>query len=184
VNTPTPGNVAGLGDTSLLFRASLAPVSTYSQINSVGYDSSNDTEPEEVRGGLHTAFTSFNSYRTANTSPAISEQNLTHLGSPNEPSHGPEIRRTISADRLTMRPFSPLSPPPLLRTRSDGPSLVVLPSANTPNDSTTPSYSISPTIPMPAPPQVTKLADANSVLNAFCGQQIYSNLYVSASILV
>ncbi|CAE6422597.1 unnamed protein product [Rhizoctonia solani] len=30
---------------------------------------------------------------------------------------------------------------------------------------------------MPAPPQVTKLADANSVLNAFCGQQIYSNLY-------
>ncbi|CAE6408309.1 unnamed protein product [Rhizoctonia solani] len=175
VNTPTPGNIAG--DASLLFRASLVPASANSVTNTTGYDSSNDTEPEESKGGLRTEFTSFNSYRTADTSPAISEQNLAHLSPPNEAALGLRIRRSISADRLTMRPFSPPAPPPLLRTRSDGPSLLILPNLSAPNESTTPSHPVSPTIHVPPSLRVNKLADANNVLNAFCGQQIYSNLY-------
>ncbi|GAB1518903.1 hypothetical protein RhiTH_001968 [Rhizoctonia solani] len=174
VNTPTPGNV---GSDSSLFRRSLVPNSANSTINLPGYESSNDTELEEGGEGPATVFTSFNSYQTADTSPAISEQKLGHLNSPDESSSELRIRRPTSADRLTMRPFSPPSPPPLLRTRSDGPSIAVLPSSNTPRNSVPLPNSAPADIHVPSPSWVNTLADANNILNAFCSQQIYSNLY-------
>ncbi|KAF8761740.1 Guanine nucleotide exchange factor for Ras-like small GTPases [Rhizoctonia solani] len=150
VNTPTPGNV---GSDSSLFRRSLVPNSANSTINLPGYESSNDTELEEGGEGPATVFTSFNSYQTADTSPAISEQKLGHLNSPDESSSELRIRRPTSADRLTMRP------------------------SNTPRNSVPLPNSAPADIHVPSPSWVNTLADANNILNAFCSQQIYSNLY-------
>ncbi|KDN50204.1 hypothetical protein RSAG8_01540, partial [Rhizoctonia solani AG-8 WAC10335] len=177
MNTPTPGNVAD--DASSLFRTSSTPNLANNLFSTTKYDSSNDTDPEEGRGGMHTVFTSFNSYRTADTSPADSERNLAQLASPNRSTHGIKARRSVSADRLTMRSFSPPAPPPLLRTRSDGPSLLLPQSSGTLDKPDTHARLISPSIYVPPSPRVNKLVDANSILNTFCGRQIYSNPYNS-----
>ncbi|KAG8734143.1 hypothetical protein FRC11_010888 [Ceratobasidium sp. 423] len=173
MNTPTPGNV--VDDASLLFRASLAPNSDNNPTYTTEYDSSNDTEPEEGKGDMRTAFTSFNSYRTADTSLAISERNLAQLTSSNGAAPGLRVRRSISADRLTMRPLSPPAPPPLLRTRPDGPSHLIPQSPNALNESA--ARPISPGTNLPPSPRVNKLVDANNILNTFCGQQVYSNIF-------
>ncbi|KAJ1311462.1 hypothetical protein OPQ81_009951 [Rhizoctonia solani] len=142
MNTPTPGNI--MNDASSLFSTSLATSSTNKPIPMTGYDSSNDTEPEEAKGGIPTTFTSFNSYQTADTSPAISEHDLEQSTPSNGVTHRLRVRRSISADRLTMRPFGPPAPPPLLRARSDGPSLLVPQSSNALNEVATITRSISP----------------------------------------
>ncbi|CAE6476596.1 unnamed protein product [Rhizoctonia solani] len=171
MNTPTPGNVAD--DASSLLRTSSTLNFTNKLIRTAEYESSNDTEPEEGRGGIHTTLTSFNSYRTGDTSPADSKRNLAQRASSNGVILGLKVRRSVSADRLTMRPFSPSAPPPLLRTRSDGPSLLIQ-GSDTQNKPT-----LAPSIYVPPSPQVNKLADANSILNTFCGRQTYSNPYNS-----
>ncbi|CAE7060819.1 unnamed protein product [Rhizoctonia solani] len=175
MNTPTPGNVAN--DASSLFRTSSTPNLTSNLVKTTGYDSSNDTELEEDKGGAHTTFASFNSYQTADTSPADSERNPTQLVHPNGAILGLKVRRSVSADRLTMRPFTPPVPPPLLRTRSDGPSLVIPQNLGALNKPGTPTCTISPNTYMPPSPQVNKLVDANNILNTFCGRQIYPNIY-------
>ncbi|KAH7345017.1 hypothetical protein B0J17DRAFT_638008 [Rhizoctonia solani] len=175
MNTPTPGNISDGG--SSLFRALSTPNLTENPVSTVGYDSSNDTEPEGVGRDIRTAFTSFNSYRTADTSPVGSEPNLAQLAPPNAATLSLKVHRSISADRLTMQPFSPPVPPPLLRTRSDGPSLLVSQGSNAPNKSETIAFPIPPNTQMSSSPTFNRLVDANNVLNTFCGRQIYSNPY-------
>ncbi|CAE6448402.1 unnamed protein product [Rhizoctonia solani] len=175
MNTPTPGNVADGGSSP--FCASSTPNLTENPVSTAGYDSSNDTEPEEVRRNMRTAFTSFNSYRTADTSPAGSEPNLEQLAPPNGATLSLKVRRSISADRLAMRSYNPPAPPPLLRTRSDGPSLLVSQGPNAPSESETIVFPISPSTHVPPSPRINRLVDANNILNTFCGRQIYSSPY-------
>lgn len=147
-----------------------------------GYDSSNDTEPEERSAGLQTVFSSFNSFQTVDTSPATSQRNLFHLA-PSEVSalstDVSRLRRSISADRLTMRsPKSPI-PPPLLRTKSDGLTLWI-PQKPVRQDDSTLSSAQPPSSSTQVSPltRASKIVDANTVLNTFSSHQLYSKHHV------
>ncbi|KAG9101036.1 hypothetical protein FRC06_003427 [Ceratobasidium sp. 370] len=135
------------------------------------YDSGNDTDPEDVPSTAQPSlgtFSSFHTYHTAATSPSSSTSQLDSTGPiPPTPSfNGSGLRRSISADRLTMRPTKTAAPPPLIRTYSEGPN----------------SYNADPTtettLLTPAGSRVhgsAKGADIISVLNAFCGDHTYLN---------
>ncbi|CUA76706.1 Ras guanine nucleotide exchange factor K [Rhizoctonia solani] len=164
MNTPTPGNAAD--DAFPLLRTSSTPNLTKILASTTDNGHRNNTETKG--GGMPI---SFNSYRTADIPPPGDGRNLAQLA-PNGLIPGLKVRRSVSADRLTMRPLSP-APPPLLRTNSDGPSLLIIQSSgalNRPDALARMAYA-------PPSPRVNKLADANSILNTFCGRQVYSNPY-------
>ncbi|KAG9090671.1 hypothetical protein FS749_000368 [Ceratobasidium sp. UAMH 11750] len=135
-----------------------------------GYDSGSDTEPEDVSSNAQPSLGAFGSsytYHTAATSPSSSALQLDSTGSipPTPPFNTPDLRRSISADRLTMRPTKPSAPPPLIRTYSERPTL----------------YDAGPTVDATilTPPGTVrgggKGTDVISVLNAFCGDHTYLN---------
>lgn len=159
--------------------------------NSTKTDSEDDTEPEEPQEGIQPSFGtlgSFDAYHTAATSPATSiQQNETltpaRAISPS-PSASP-LRRSISADRVTMRPTkSPNAPPPLVRAQSEGQTLTsatqnsayFIPPAKSP---TKPSFLTAPTTANRA--RASSVTEANAVLNTYSGRSVYSLRTVSYS---
>ncbi|KAG9096434.1 hypothetical protein FS749_008510, partial [Ceratobasidium sp. UAMH 11750] len=166
VHTPTPASRG-----SPQRRASPVPANLPPSNAPNGYDSGNDTEPEDVPSNAQPsfgAFSSFYTYHTAATSPSSSTLQLDSTSTiPPTPSFNtPGLRRSISADRLTMRPTKAAAPPPLIRTYSEGPN----------------SYEAGPTVEATilTPPGTRvhangKGTDVISVLNAFCGDHTYLN---------
>ncbi|KAG8745699.1 hypothetical protein FRC10_007179 [Ceratobasidium sp. 414] len=169
VHTPTPASRGSPQRQASSVPANLPASDDTSAPNE--HDSRNDTEPEDgpstAQPSLGT-FSSFHTYHTAATSPSSSTSQLDSASPiPPTPSfNGPGLRRSISADRLTMRPTRAAAPPPLIRTCSEGPN------------SYNADHTVEATLLTPPGTRVHgdgKGADIISVLNAFCGDHTYLN---------
>ncbi|KAF8609632.1 ras GEF [Ceratobasidium sp. AG-I] len=147
-------------------------------------DSGDDTEPDELQGGIQPSFGtlgSFNGYYTAATSPTTSVQQnetLTPSRTLSPSPSAPPLRRSISADRLTMRPTRPPNiAPPLVRTQSDGQTLVSairksIISLSPGKSPTKPSFLTAPST--ATRPRASSISEANAALNTYSAQPIYS----------
>ncbi|KAG9125128.1 hypothetical protein FRC07_008872 [Ceratobasidium sp. 392] len=138
------------------------------------YDSGNDTELEDFSSNPHDSFAAFKSllsYHTAASSLNASPIQLDDSPFPPVMSSlsAPSLRRSISADRITMRP----TPPPLLRTQSEGPQLLGTTSPSAPafqNQSFSVSTSTLPGVSVSGSDDVSNV---NAALNQFCGDHVY-----------
>ncbi|KAG8775744.1 hypothetical protein FRC12_001291 [Ceratobasidium sp. 428] len=172
VHTPSPVSRAYPGHLPV-------PGSTpaITDLDAIDYDSGNDTEPEDSSSNPQSSLGAFKSFLTYHT--AASSLNSSPLNA-NPPNTIPSIpflnalnlRRSISADRLTMRP----TPPPLIRTQSDSPSVHSAPSSSIPTLASlhNPLHSLSSlTLPGVRVSGNDGGADINTLLNAFCGDHVY-----------
>ncbi|QRV76539.1 RasGEF domain protein [Ceratobasidium sp. AG-Ba] len=145
------------------------------------YDSGNDTELEEISNAQPSlgAFSSFDTRPTAATSPdsSILQTDLANtVLSTLSPSFS-SLRKSISADRLTARSTQTVVPPPLVRTKSEGPTVALFASMD--------PISAHFTEPLLSSDRATKIharaagnntrMDVNALLNTFCGDHGYLN---------
>ncbi|KAG8794195.1 hypothetical protein FRC12_000214 [Ceratobasidium sp. 428] len=144
-------------------------------LDTIDCNSGNDTEPEDNSSDVQSLLGDFkpvSTYHTAvsslNSSPLIIDSPTTIPSVPFL--NAPNLRRSTSADRLTMRP----TPPPPIRTQPERPSVHSAPSSSIPTLTSPHDPFLSPSsLTLPGVRVSGGGANINTLLNAFCGDRVY-----------